>query len=201
MAPVGLEIPPNSVGGFLGLFNTTNSDSSQNQIVHVEFDSFVNQEWDPTVQHVGINNNSISSAVYTTWNASLHGGDTANVSIIYNAVTNNLSVSWTYQRTSNTKEDTSLSYQIELTKVLPEWVIIGFLAATSQYIERHTLLSWEFNSCLAIHGGTEAKHHTHSGSDRFRWCSDSRDGYSICNIVDMEGKEKGENCNKKLNIN
>ncbi|KAK7818566.1 l-type lectin-domain containing receptor kinase ix.1 [Quercus suber] len=53
LAPVGLEIPPNSVGGFLGLFNTTNSDSSQNQIVHVEFDSFVNQEWDPTVQHLG----------------------------------------------------------------------------------------------------------------------------------------------------
>ncbi|XP_065623956.1 uncharacterized protein LOC136065128 [Quercus suber] len=84
LAPVGLEIPPNSVGGFLGLFNTTNSDSSQNQIVHVEFDSFVNQEWDPTVQHVRINNNSISSAVYTTWNASLQRGDTANVSIIYN---------------------------------------------------------------------------------------------------------------------
>ena len=112
-----------------------------------------------------------------------------------------MSVSWTYQRTSNTKEDTSLSHQIDLTKVLPEWVTIGFSAATSQYIERHTLLSWEFNSSLDIHAGIEAKHHTHSGPDCFRWCSNSWDGYSICNIVDMEGKEKGESCNKKLNIN
>lgn len=38
LAPVGFEIPPNSVGGFLGLYNTTNSDSSKNQLVHVELD-------------------------------------------------------------------------------------------------------------------------------------------------------------------
>ncbi|GMY12055.1 L-type lectin-domain containing receptor kinase IX.1-like [Fagus crenata] len=79
LAPVGFEIPPNSAGGFLGLFNTTTSDSSQNQIVLVEFDSYVNVEWDPSVEHVEINNNSIYSVVYTTWNASLHSEDTADV--------------------------------------------------------------------------------------------------------------------------
>ena len=46
LAPVGFEIPPNSAGGLLGLFNTITSDSSKNQIVMVEYDSFVNSEWD-----------------------------------------------------------------------------------------------------------------------------------------------------------
>jgi hypothetical protein len=83
LAPVGFEIPPNSAGGFLGLFNTTTSDSPGNQIVLVEFDSYVNPEWDPSFQHVGIN---INSAVYTQWNASLHSGDTADVWIVINIV-------------------------------------------------------------------------------------------------------------------
>ena len=150
LAPVGFEIPPNSAGGFLGLFNTTNSDSSQNQIVLVEFDSFVNPEWDPPVEHVGINNNSISSAVYTNWNASLHSGDTADVWINYNASAKNLSVSWTYQKTSNSQENTSLSYTIDLMKALPEWVTIGISAATGENVERHTIKSWEFSSSLDI---------------------------------------------------
>ena len=47
LAPVGFEMPPDSAGGFLGLFNTTTSDSPRNQIVLVEFDSYVNVEWDP----------------------------------------------------------------------------------------------------------------------------------------------------------
>ncbi|XP_060674813.1 L-type lectin-domain containing receptor kinase IX.1-like [Ziziphus jujuba] len=150
LAPHGFQIPPNSAGGFLGLFNTTTSDSRKNQIVHVEFDSFANPEWDPTYEHVGINNNSISSVVTTPWNASFHNGDTADVWINYNATTHNLSVSWMYQKTSNAKENTSLSYQINLMEVLPEWVTVGLSAATSQFIERHVVQSWDFSSSLDI---------------------------------------------------
>ncbi|KAL4332568.1 hypothetical protein GQ457_07G006910 [Hibiscus cannabinus] len=152
LAPVGSQIPPNSGGGFLGLFNTTTSDSSQNQIVHVEFDTFENTEWDPAGvgSHVGINQNSISSANYTRWNASFHSGDTAYVVIDYNATTNNLSVSWSYQTTNNPQENSSLSYHIDLMSVLPEWVMVGFSAATGQYVERHTLHSWDFNSSLTV---------------------------------------------------
>uniref|UniRef100_A0A2N9EVV8 Protein kinase domain-containing protein n=1 Tax=Fagus sylvatica TaxID=28930 RepID=A0A2N9EVV8_FAGSY len=149
LAPVGFDIPPNSAGGNLGLFNQTTIDSPPYQIVFVEFDSFVNP-WDPNVTHVGINKNSIASANYTAWNASFHSGDTADVWIIYNATTKNLSVSWTYQRTSNSLEHTSLSYQIDLMKVLPESVQIGFSAAVGLDIEKHTLQSWEFNSTLDI---------------------------------------------------
>ncbi|MBA0701814.1 hypothetical protein Goari_027535, partial [Gossypium aridum] len=152
LTPVGSQIPLNSAGGFLGLFNTTTSDSSQNQIVLVEFDTFENPEWDPTGigSHVGINENSISSANYTRWNASFHSEDTADVVINYNATTKNLSVSWSYQKTNNPRENSSLSYQIDLMTVLPEWVMVGFSAATGQYVERHTLHYWEFGSSLTV---------------------------------------------------
>ncbi|KAI9165678.1 hypothetical protein LWI28_018622 [Acer negundo] len=150
LAPVGFGIPPNSGGGFLGLFNKTTSDSSKNQIVLVEFDTFPNPEWDPSFEHVGINVNSISSAKNTFWNSSLHNEDTAEALIAYNATTKNLSVSWTYSNTSNSVENSSISHQIDLMEILPEWVTIGFSAATSSYIERHQLLTWEFNSSLVV---------------------------------------------------
>ncbi|XP_062143336.1 L-type lectin-domain containing receptor kinase IX.1-like [Alnus glutinosa] len=151
LAPAGFEIPPNSCAGFLGLFNTTTrADSSWNQIILVEFDSFPNPEWDPPVEHVGINTNSIASAIYTPWNASSHSGDTADVWITYNASTKNLSVSWKYQTTSNTSENTSLSYEIDLREILAEWVTVGFSATTSQYGERVQIQSWEFSSSLDI---------------------------------------------------
>ncbi|XP_050207267.1 L-type lectin-domain containing receptor kinase IX.1-like [Mercurialis annua] len=152
LAPVGFQIPPNSASGFLGLFNTTTIGSPQNQIVMVEFDSFRNEEWDPKplVEHVGINNNSLQSVVYTSWNASYHSGDTANVWITYNSSTKNLTVLWSYEKTANPQEKTHLSYAIDLTKVLPEFVTVGFSAATGRDLERHQLLSWEFNSTLVV---------------------------------------------------
>ncbi|KAK3211115.1 hypothetical protein Dsin_015821 [Dipteronia sinensis] len=152
LAPVGFQIPPNSAGGFLGLFNTTTIDSSSNQIVMVEFDSFKNVEWDPSdvEGHVGINKNSLFSAVYTRWNASFHSGDTADVQITYNATTNNLSVSWSFRDTSTSQENTSLFHIIDLMKILPERVTVGFSAATGIYTTRHMLESWEFNSSLDV---------------------------------------------------
>ncbi|KAH1082565.1 hypothetical protein J1N35_022326 [Gossypium stocksii] len=150
LAPVGSLIPPNSAGGFLGLFNTTTSDSPSNQIVSIEFDSFHNPEWDPhgIGGHVGINNNSIASAVYTQWNASSHSEDTANVLVTYNSTTKDLSVSWSYLTTNSPRENSSLSMRIDLMKVLPERVMVGFSAATGMYVERHVLKSWEFHSNL-----------------------------------------------------
>ncbi|RHN41520.1 putative non-specific serine/threonine protein kinase [Medicago truncatula] len=148
LAPFGFDIPPNSATAFMGLFNMTTMVSSSNQIVLVEFDSFPNGEWGETTEHVGINVNSIMSSVFTPWNASLHSGDIAEVWISFNSTTKNLTVSWKYQRTSNPEEKTSLSYEIDLMKVLPEWVTIGFSASIGNIRELNNLLSWEFNSNL-----------------------------------------------------
>lgn len=150
LAPVGFEIPPNSAGGYLGLFNTTTSHSSINRIFLVEFDSYVNPEWDPGYEHVGINNNSITSWIDTSWNASRHTGDVADVQITYNATTKNFSVNWSYQRFSNSDEKTFLSVNVDLMKVLPEWITVGFSAATGKNSERHIIKSWEFSSSLNI---------------------------------------------------
>ncbi|XP_038695365.1 L-type lectin-domain containing receptor kinase IX.1-like [Tripterygium wilfordii] len=150
IAPVGFSIPLNSADAYLGLYSTTTSGSSKNQIVHVEFDTFSNPEWDPPYEHIGINKNSIASAVTTFWNVTLHSNDNADVWITYNATTKNFSVSWTFQATNDPNENSSLSYIIDLMEVLPEWVSIGFSAATGYNMERHNLNSWEFHSSLNI---------------------------------------------------
>ncbi|CAM8891734.1 unnamed protein product [Rhodiola kirilowii] len=155
LAPVGFNIPPNSIGGFLGLFNTTTTDSSRNQIVSVEFDSNGSDQWDPGYEHVGINNNSVYSAVTTPWNTSFHSGDTADVQISYNGTTKTLTVSWTYEHTVIPSEKTSIEYQIDLAKFLPERAMVGFSAATGRLGERHILRSWEFTSNLDIKDARE----------------------------------------------
>ncbi|XP_022752287.1 L-type lectin-domain containing receptor kinase IX.1-like [Durio zibethinus] len=109
LAPVASQIPPNSAGGFLGLFNTTTSDSSTNQIVLVEFDTFPNPEWDTSVEHVGKKTTT-----------PLH------------------------------QLSTHLGMLVFTMEALPEWVVVGFSAATGQNIERQTLQSWEFSSSLDI---------------------------------------------------
>ncbi|GLT44196.1 hypothetical protein SLA2020_181070 [Shorea laevis] len=149
LAPAGFQIPLNSGGGYLGLFNTTTKYSSSNMIISVEFDTLEN-DWDPrnVGAHVGININSISSIVYTPWNASSHTDDTADALITYNSTTKNLSVSWSYQITQNPQERSILSHTIDLREVLSNWVTIGFSACSGGYSARQTLRSWEFNSSL-----------------------------------------------------
>ncbi|KAF2321227.1 hypothetical protein GH714_035761 [Hevea brasiliensis] len=89
-------------------------------------------EWDPPVQHVGINNNSIASAVYAKWDPGSYSGKTAKVGISYNATTKNLSVLWTYDENLVFTGNNSLSYLIDLMELLPEWVSFGFSASTGQ---------------------------------------------------------------------
>ncbi|PIA34382.1 hypothetical protein AQUCO_03800177v1 [Aquilegia coerulea] len=153
LAPIGFPIPPNSAGGFLGLFNTTTSDATtQNHIVLVEFDTFPNSEWDPpdVAQHIGINVNSIHSASYLAWNASLYSDQRSDAWVTYNASTKNLSVLLTYSNSSSNQDSYYVSHIVDLTKILPEWVTVGFSATTNYFIERNLLNFWEFNSSLNV---------------------------------------------------
>ncbi|XP_056858811.1 L-type lectin-domain containing receptor kinase IX.1 isoform X3 [Raphanus sativus] len=145
-------MPPNSAGGFLGLFNETDVLSSSYPLVHVEFDTYTNTEWDPLdmASHVGINNNSLVSSSVTSWNASAHSQDIGRVVIIYDSVRRNLSVSWTYDLTYDPKENSSLSYIIDLSKVLPSEVTVGFSATSGSVTEGNRLLTWEYSSDLEI---------------------------------------------------
>lgn len=149
LAPVGYQIPPNSGGGFLGLLNTTTiATLSTNQLLIVEFDTYVNP-WDPPVEHVGINNNSLFSAVYAQWDVRSHSGNLTNAWITYNSTTKNLSVYWTYQQNPVFMVNmSSLSYHIDLRHILPEWVTVGFSSATGLYKSKHYINSWDFTSTL-----------------------------------------------------
>lgn len=130
LAPSEFNPPLNSSGSFLGLYNSTQNEPFQSQIVHVEFDTFPNPEWDPPFQHMGINKNSIASSVYSPWNYQ----KITHVWISYNATAKNLSVSL--------DNNATISHQIDLMKILPEKVTIGFSAS----IENLSIELWEFSS-------------------------------------------------------
>ncbi|XP_004308293.1 PREDICTED: L-type lectin-domain containing receptor kinase IX.1-like [Fragaria vesca subsp. vesca] len=146
LAPFGCPVPANSAGAFLGLFNrdTCFDEQSENQILVVEFDTYPDR-WDPHEPHVGININKITSAVTARWNfSSKQSGKVANAMITYNATTKDLQVFWTYEE--DVVFDHSLSLHIDLRNVLPEWVTIGFSAATGETVETHVIHSWHFFS-------------------------------------------------------
>ncbi|KAJ7953492.1 Lectin receptor kinase [Quillaja saponaria] len=148
IAPVESTIPINSSGGFLALFNPESAfNTSKNQIVAVEFDSNMNL-WDPSFDHIGIIVNSIVSVTNLTWKTSIKKGATANAWISYNSTSKNFTVFLTYADKPVFNGSSSLSYLLDLKKVLPEWVRIGFSASTGSFVEIHNILSWSFNSTL-----------------------------------------------------
>ena len=142
--------PNNTLGGYLGLFsNEAAINGTQNQIVAVEIDTFKNV-WDPTsFAHVGIDINSIVSKVNVTLPRSINitNGSTTNVWVSYNSTSKNLSVLLTSDTKPAYSWNASLSYIVDLT-ILPEWVSVGFSAATGSSIELHQILYWSFNSTL-----------------------------------------------------
>ncbi|KAF5815702.1 putative non-specific serine/threonine protein kinase [Helianthus annuus] len=58
---------------------------------------------------------------------------------------------WTIRRNSDCLDAghscrTTLSYHVDLREVVPEWVTVGFSAATGTHVERHVLQYSEFDS-------------------------------------------------------
>ncbi|XP_026457526.1 L-type lectin-domain containing receptor kinase IX.1-like [Papaver somniferum] len=79
LAPKWSKLPPDSHGGYLGLLSKDKAtdNSTQNQIVSVEFDSWRN-DWDPSPDNVGINVNSVVSVANVTWKSSIKDGRKGN---------------------------------------------------------------------------------------------------------------------------
>nr|DAD39679.1 TPA_asm: hypothetical protein HUJ06_014002 [Nelumbo nucifera] len=153
LAPNGSTLPPNSTGSPLGLFerrlmfNTT-----ENQIVAVEFDTFKNP-FDPSDDHLGIDINSIESVRNVSWPHSMKDGRRANARITYNSSTKDLSVFLTYDDIPVFTGSPNLSYTVDLRDYLPEWVTVGFSASTGRHNESfqlHVINSWAFSSSLEL---------------------------------------------------
>ncbi|KAK0590078.1 hypothetical protein LWI29_022396 [Acer saccharum] len=148
------QVPDNATGGCLGLItNCSNLNQSENPIVAVEFDTYENL-WDPSDNHVGININSIESKTSLMLDKSIKNWSRADASISYDSQTSNLSLFLTYGLDNPVFFEgySSLSYKVNLSEVLPEWVSVGFSSATGVDIEFHYILSWEFNSTELISG-------------------------------------------------
>ena len=146
LAPLAYQIPTaTSDGSLLGLY-----DDTQNNIVAVEFDTYIN-ELDPPMQHVGINNNSVASLNYTKFDIESNTGKMGHALITYNASAKLLAVSWSFDGTGSSSTPTAyLSYKIDLWAILPEWVNVGFSGSTGSSTEKNVIHSWEFSSSLDL---------------------------------------------------
>ncbi|XP_061355555.1 lectin 5-like [Gastrolobium bilobum] len=142
------RIPKNSTGGYLGLFSPeTAFNTYKNQILAVEFDSFGNV-WDPKpvpiAPHIGIDINSLASATTDDWPInSVPEGSIGKAVIGYDSNAKQLSAFVSY---SDAKQSVGVTQTIDLRGILPEWVRIGFSAATGDNVEPHDILSWNFAS-------------------------------------------------------
>ncbi|ERN18046.1 L-type lectin-domain containing receptor kinase IX.1 [Amborella trichopoda] len=145
LSPVGSVIPENSYGGWLGLFNETTNNSSSNQMVAVEFDTF-QDSWDLPVDHVGIDVNSIVSNASKTWTDTMTSSDFVYVRIDYDGASKNLSVFLKHEEVPVAFGSLNLTHEIDLSQVLPQQVIMGFSASTGSQIIRHEIFKWNFTS-------------------------------------------------------
>ncbi|XP_026657002.2 L-type lectin-domain containing receptor kinase IX.1-like [Phoenix dactylifera] len=157
LSPFPFEAPPNSSGAGLGLFTNSGNNTSENNVVAVEFDSFWNPQFnDTSANHVGIDIWSIFSEKQVDLNASIRENAQFIASVSYDAVAQNLSVF--LSKASDPQRNWSLFYVVDLRDYLPENVAIGLSASTGDVYESHSIYSWAFNSSnLGSLGPSEAK--------------------------------------------
>ncbi|MED6203681.1 hypothetical protein PIB30_001925 [Stylosanthes scabra] len=140
IAPENTKIPSDGVGGSLGVASST----GEGQFVGVEFDTYVNKEYnDPPYQHVGIDVNSVVSSKTVEWKR-VSGSD-VKVTVIYDSPSKILSVVVT-----NKKGDiTTIADVVDLKDKLPEKVKVGFSSASSSGGRQlHLIRSWSFTSTI-----------------------------------------------------
>ncbi|KAF3438408.1 hypothetical protein FNV43_RR21170 [Rhamnella rubrinervis] len=138
----GSQVPNNSIGGCLGLVtkcDNTNADG----LVAVEFDTFQNH-YDTSSNHVGININSIYSIKHLGIRRPLNDGSRIKAVVNYTSLTSNFTVTLSFLK--NSSSTYSLWSILDFARVMPEYVTLGFSAATGAQTQKHDILSWEFNS-------------------------------------------------------
>ncbi|KAI3804987.1 hypothetical protein L1987_26934 [Smallanthus sonchifolius] len=124
--------------------SNTNANDNSDQFVWVEFDPYCNawENSNSTCYHVGINVNSLASIENRPWLNDMSSERERLVCIDYDSASHNLSVSFAGFQ-NNTAFKAGLYHTVDLREELPEWVILGFAAATG---EVNTVKSWMFNS-------------------------------------------------------
>ncbi|CAN6180241.1 unnamed protein product [Urochloa humidicola] len=136
-------------GGDLNIFNSSNhfNATGDSRVVAVEFDTFLDDHWDHTSQHIGININNISS-VATTDTLGMNKHNLTSPFTKYALVHYDNS---TKMLTADLQIGDTLYHvnaTVDLKRSLPGTVAVGFSASTGDCVELHELLSWSFNSTL-----------------------------------------------------
>ncbi|CAL5076055.1 unnamed protein product [Urochloa decumbens] len=134
-------------GGDLNIFNSSNhfNATGDSRVVAIEFDTFLDDNWDNSSNHIGIDINSIRSVATnnTLGMNNLTSPFTKAAMVRYNNSTNILTADLQIGDTLY-----HVSATVDLQGSLPGTVAIGFSASTGDCVELHELLSWSFNSTL-----------------------------------------------------
>ncbi|XP_027339189.1 L-type lectin-domain containing receptor kinase VII.1-like [Abrus precatorius] len=140
----------------LGLFNLTNNGNASNHVFGVEFDVFMNQEFDDiNANHVGIDINSLKS--YVSHDAgywknqgdksfqelSLNSGENYQVWIDYEDSLINVTMAPVGMKRPSRP---LLNVSVNLSQVFEDEMFVGFTSATGQLVESHKILGWSFSN-------------------------------------------------------
>ncbi|KAF5743954.1 putative kinase [Tripterygium wilfordii] len=89
----------------------------------------------------------MASVKTVPWISSIPNGTETEVWITYDSIKKNLSVEFAYvDRESKKRSVGEISYEVDLRKILPQLVSIGFSGSTGNAFEINTISSWAFNS-------------------------------------------------------
>ncbi|XP_057763600.1 agglutinin-2-like [Salvia miltiorrhiza] len=142
MVPVDYTFPSYTHGGNLGIFGGPDGP----KVFAVEFDIFVNGEWDPNFPHVGINIETRASQKVAQIPESFIGKEVT-LKITYAAATGLISAFVTAG-----PQTVEVSHVCDLSGVLPQQVQVGLAGSTGEYVAKHDVAYWEFNSALVKNG-------------------------------------------------
>ncbi|XP_059071877.1 L-type lectin-domain containing receptor kinase SIT2 [Cryptomeria japonica] len=143
-------------GSYLGLFNLTSMGQPFNHLFAVEFDTFMNPEFnDIDDNHVGVDLNSlisVESKSSSFWDGNrsvqldLNGRKNIQVWIDYDHLKEQLNV--TVALAGSLRPETPLISQtnLSLPNIFDEEMYVGFVAGTGRFVQEHYILAWSFST-------------------------------------------------------
>ncbi|KAM0973922.1 hypothetical protein ACFX2I_017051 [Malus domestica] len=141
--------PPDSYGSLLGLLDRSTQGGVVKQMA-IELDTFMNQEFDdPDGNHIAIDTTSVMNPVVAkslnSTGIDLKSGRDIRFTIGYDAWSQILQVSAGYTDIPATLISI-LNQSIDMSKVVPRSVYVGFTASSGTLQETHQVLDWVFTS-------------------------------------------------------
>lgn len=145
MLPDDTSLPSNSAGQWLGIVNSTSIGVSN--IVAVKFDTRKSYSEDIDDNHVGVDVKSIYSIQQQPLgphSVNLSSGIDVVATVYFDAKDGKMSI---FVSTSDLRlKKPLLVVDLDLSKLLPKDVFVGFSASTGVYTQVNTKRSWNFSS-------------------------------------------------------